>query len=161
MRTTPASITWKIAAPGGCSDLQNPHSWGDTAFIVPWSVMIQPPSGQDAPALLASIAPERLRRFRQAVPGGRHSEVIRLYVLDCQLAEQYQALFRAVEVQLRETIHRALSAHFGQRWFNNQTLRLILDQLTVDAIDRAIAGHGGGRDHAWHLGQIPRQGAWQ
>jgi len=123
--------------------------------------MIQPPSGQDAPALLASIAPERLRRFRQAVPGGRHSEVIRLYVLDCQLAEQYQALFRAVEVQLRETIHRALSAHFGQRWFNNQTLRLILDQLTVDAIDRAIAGHGGGRDHAWHLGQIPRQGAWQ
>jgi len=100
--------------------------------------MIQPPNDQSAAALLASLAAERLRRFRQAIPDGRHSDVVRLYVLDCQLAEQYQALFRAVEILLRETIHRTLANTFGSRWFAESSFRSILDPLTVAAIDKAI-----------------------
>ena len=50
-----------------------------------------------------------------------------------------QHLFRAVEILLRETIHRALSGRFGSRWFADPALRAILDPLTVTAIDKAVA----------------------
>jgi len=96
------------------------------------------PSAQDSPAVLRSLVPERLRRFRQAAPGGRHFDVMRLYVLDGQIVEHCQALFRAVEVLLRETIHRALSARFGARWFASPAVQGTLDPRVLAALGKAV-----------------------
>jgi hypothetical protein len=87
--------------------------------------------------VIASLASERLRKFRKAVPGGRHSAVVELYLLDSELVSAFHAVFRAAEVLLRETIHRALSATFGQRWFDQAAFLAVLDPTTLSAICRA------------------------
>jgi hypothetical protein len=103
-------------------------------------VHVPSPSPSLAPAVLASLANDRLRHFRRAVPAGGHRATLELYLLDAELASGLHALFRNVEVLLRETMHRALAAHFGPRWFSDQSFRAALDQRTLTAVDDAIRG---------------------
>ncbi|MDR0594417.1 MAG: hypothetical protein LBG60_14435 [Bifidobacteriaceae bacterium] len=65
------------------------------------------------PGVMASIATERLRRFRATAPGGNNATAMALYTLDADLAAEFYSLFRAGEVLLRETIHRAMSRAFA------------------------------------------------
>jgi hypothetical protein len=82
--------------------------------------MLNQPDPKLVPAILASLAGDRLRRFRQAVPSGRHRDILEMYLVDAQLVSHFHATLRAVEVLMREQMHRALaSAHSGPRWFDD------------------------------------------
>lgn len=125
-------------------------------------MLVPVPDSALAPAILASLARERLRQFRRAVPNGDHRAVLDLYVLDSELASRFHALFRVVEVSLRETIHRALVAGFGPRWFSDQAFRSALDQRTVAAVDDAVraARPGGGTPPAGAVVAQMMLGTW-
>lgn len=47
-------------------------------------------------------------------------------------------MFRVVEVLLRETMHLALSAGFGVRWFDTPAFRSALDTRALTAVDGAV-----------------------
>jgi len=100
-------------------------------------VLVPAPDPALAPVILASLARERLRQFRRAVPSGNNRAVLDLYVLDSELASRFHAVFRVVEVTLRETMHRALAAVFGPRWFSEPAFRSALDLRTLTAVDDA------------------------
>jgi hypothetical protein len=101
-------------------------------------VFVPAPDSTLAPAILASLARERLSQFRRAVPDGRNRDVLELYLIDSELASQFHAEFRVVEVLLRETMHRALSGGFGARWFSDSKFRAALDPRTCAAIEEAV-----------------------
>ncbi|MDR1441182.1 MAG: hypothetical protein LBJ02_02125 [Bifidobacteriaceae bacterium] len=100
--------------------------------------MIPQPDPKLVPGLLTSVAKERLRKFRRAAPGGAHRAVLNMYLVDSELASCFHAALRAVEILLRESVHRAMSAAFGtSRWFADAKVRSILDPRTVAALDDA------------------------
>jgi hypothetical protein len=101
------------------------------------TVIVSALSASTAPSVLASVSVDRLRRFRQAVPNGQHSAVVALYTLDFELASAFHASIRAVEILLRETIHRALTATFGLRWFDSPSFLQTLDEAALKAISQA------------------------
>jgi hypothetical protein len=68
--------------------------------------MLTQPDPKAVPAILGSLAAERLRRFRQAVPSGRHIDILEMYLVDAQLVSHFHATLRAVEVLMREQIQR-------------------------------------------------------
>ncbi|RII95565.1 hypothetical protein DZF95_00365 [Clavibacter michiganensis] len=61
---------------------------------------------------------------------------MQLYVLDAQLSSHLHAGLRLVEITLREHLHRALAAEFGDRWFELQ--RDVFDEQTREQLDEAI-----------------------
>ncbi|WP_156027517.1 hypothetical protein [Mycetocola saprophilus] len=100
--------------------------------------MIPQPTPQEQAALVRSLAPQRLRRFRAATRGER--EAIELYVLDCHIASHLHAAVRIAEVALREAIHRGMSDAFGSHWYialNDQ-----LDAHTARAFQDAVRNAG-------------------
>jgi hypothetical protein len=97
--------------------------------------MIPLPDLDEQKALIQSIAPVRLRRFRSAT-GGADRAAVELYVVDAQLSSHLHASLRLVEITLREHLHRALTAKFGERWFELQ--RDVFDEETRGQIDDAI-----------------------
>ncbi|MDR1188371.1 MAG: hypothetical protein LBK95_13105 [Bifidobacteriaceae bacterium] len=100
----------------------------------------EPTDSQAARALLRSVAPERLRRFRQAVPGGAQGAALRLYLLDARLAAEFQALFRFAEILLREAVHRALSAYCSTAaWHAAPIFRAGADTRVLQQVDEAAA----------------------
>lgn len=93
--------------------------------------VIPQPTLEEQRVLVRSLAPVRLRRFRSAV-GGAERAAVELYLLDAQMASHLHATVRFVEVALREHIHRALTAVFGERWFVTERDRFdedVLEQL--------------------------------
>lgn len=100
--------------------------------------MIPQPTLDEQRALIRSLAPARLRRFRAATNGDR--DAITLYLLDAQIASHMHATVRLVEVALREHLHRAMTQAFGERWFVTQ--RALFDEDLCDKIDDALAGVG-------------------
>ncbi|MDR2564460.1 MAG: hypothetical protein LBC97_00080 [Bifidobacteriaceae bacterium] len=87
---------------------------------------------------MATIPPERLRRFQDAAPAGRNLAVIDMYVLDSQLSGEFYSLFRATEVLLRETIHQAMSqAWCTPYWFSRGQVRQSLDTRVLEGLDSA------------------------
>lgn len=98
-----------------------------------WSVIPQPGLAEQH-ALIASLAPPRLQRFR-AVFGGRDRDAVALYLLDAELASHLHAALRFVEVALREAMHRALARRYGRRWFD--THAHLLDEPTRRQIGEA------------------------
>ncbi|MDR3106799.1 MAG: hypothetical protein LBU05_01170 [Bifidobacteriaceae bacterium] len=87
---------------------------------------------------MATIPPERLRRFQDAAPAGRNIAVIDMYLLDSQLAGEFYSLFRVTEVLLRETIHQAMSQTAGTPyWFSRSQVRQSLDTRVLDSLDLA------------------------
>ncbi len=97
--------------------------------------MIPQPTLDEQNLLIRSLAPVRLRRFRAAV-GGADRAAVALYLLDAQIASHLHATVRTVEVALREHLHRALSATFGERWFESQ--RELFDVDTRERLDEAL-----------------------
>ncbi len=83
--------------------------------------------------MIRSLAKQRLRRFRAASSGERAA--MSLYVLDSELAAHLHAAVRLAEVTLREGIHRALAAHYGDDWF--ELRHDLLDASGRRAFDRA------------------------
>ncbi|MFF8347980.1 hypothetical protein ACF049_19055 [Cellulosimicrobium funkei] len=101
--------------------------------------VIPQPSLEEQRALVASLATVRLRRFRSSV-GGAERAAVELYLLDAQVASHLHATLRFVEIALRESIHRALSGTYGDRWF--QSRRDLFDESFCDDIDDAVAKVG-------------------
>jgi len=61
-----------------------------------------------------------------------------MYIVDALLVSHFHATFRAVEVLLREQMHRALATVFaGPRWYADPAFRAILWDVTLGAIDVA------------------------
>ncbi|UTT52426.1 Abi family protein [Microbacterium maritypicum] len=96
--------------------------------------MIPQPTLVEQRALIDSLAPQRLRRFRAAVAGDRGA--IALYLLDSQIASHLHATVRMVEVALRERVHRALSSSFDDHWYLSQ--RELFDVDLTEKIDEAL-----------------------
>lgn len=89
-------------------------------------------------ALIQSLAPVRLRRFRAATNGDRAAAS--LYVLDSQISSHMHATVRMVEVALREHLHRALTKAFDERWFISQ--RELFDADFCEKIDDVFSDVG-------------------
>ncbi|QHC61582.1 hypothetical protein GSU69_01930 [Rathayibacter festucae] len=106
-------------------------------------------------ALIESLARQRLRRFRAATTGDR--DAVALYLLDAELAAHLHAAVRFAEVALRETVHRALSAAYGERWF--QTQRGLLDRRVVAAFTEAEGSVGDGAPAGKIIAQV-MLGTW-
>lgn len=96
--------------------------------------VIPQPTLDEQRALIRSLAPQRLRRFRAATTGDRAA--IALYLLDSQIASHLHATVRMVEVALREHLHRAMTAAFDERWFLSQ--RELFDEDLCEKIDEAL-----------------------
>jgi hypothetical protein len=90
-------------------------------------------------ALIASMAPERLVPYRRAV-GGSERRAVELYLLDAELASQFHAALRAVEVLMRQRMHEELSTTFGSDWYRRLFDKL--DMRTKRRIDEAWRGVG-------------------
>jgi hypothetical protein len=130
--------------------------------------MLTRPDSKLVPAILASLAGKRWRRFRQAVPAGRHRDILEMYLVDAQLVSHFHATWRALEVLLREQMHPALaSAYSGPRWFDDPRLRARLNPKTLERIDQAKAAAattkrrcGAGTDarHGADMGRVPVSG---
>jgi hypothetical protein len=122
-------------------------------------MLAQPPQVL-LPALAASLAPERLRAFRRATDG--HNRLsLEMYLVDARLSSALHATFRAVEVLVRERMHRALSEAFSERWFDVLERRGVLDARTVRTI--AAARHGAAAGASPRPGKVVAQlmlGAW-
>jgi hypothetical protein len=101
--------------------------------------VIPAPTLEEQRTLIRSLAPERLRRFRAAVGGGDRA-AIGLYIIDAQLASHMHATLRFVEVALRERLHRALKASFGERWFVAE--RDLFDKAVLVQLDDALVRVG-------------------
>lgn len=125
-------------------------------------LLIPQPDGRALVSLAGTLAKARLRAFRRAAPGGDNKTALLMYVLDARIASCLHATLRAVEVLLREKIHRALATAYGARWFDTLTRRGALDQRTEDKFNRAIRGlTRGGRIPA--AGEVVAElslGAW-
>jgi hypothetical protein len=65
--------------------------------------------------------------------------VLKLYLLDAQLASSFHALFRLVEILLRETMHRALTKCFGEQWFQTEDFRLAVDQRVLRTVEQSVS----------------------
>lgn len=84
--------------------------------ILAWSAVWSIPTLEQAKQLEASTSLDRLHRYR-AVMGGRRNEALTLYIVDAELASQFHAHLRWVEVILREQIHRALTQTYSSQWY--------------------------------------------
>lgn len=91
-------------------------------------------------ALIRSLAPARLRRFRAATNGDRAAAS--LYLLDSQISSHMHAIVRVVEVALREHLHRALTVAFDERWYISQ--RHLFDTDLCEKIDEVLEVVGEG-----------------
>lgn len=118
--------------------------------------MIPPPTYDEQRALIASLAPARLRRFRAAV-GGADRAAVELALVDASLASHFHAVLRLVEVALREHLHRSLAAKFGHRWFENQ--RDAFDEDLLGQVEAAIARVGVGAQPGQVVAQL-MLGTW-
>lgn len=101
-------------------------------------LLIPQPTLSEQRALIASLAKQRLRRFREVTDGDR--DAISLYLLDSEIASHLHAGVRFVEVGLREKMHRSLSEVYGERWFDDSAG--ILDEGTLRSISQATAQVG-------------------
>jgi hypothetical protein len=97
--------------------------------------VIPQPTLTERQAIVASLAPARLRPYRQAVAGGGDGRAVELYLLDAQIASHLHATFRAAEVVIREAVHRGLAAVYTDRWFNNHNG--MLDERSLGEIAKA------------------------
>lgn len=88
--------------------------------------------------MIRRLAKQRLRRFRAASSGERAA--MSLYMFDFELAAHLHASVRLAEVVLREGIHRALSAHYGDDWF--EVRHDLLDASGRRAFERAATASG-------------------
>lgn len=123
--------------------------------------MIPQPTLAERQAIVASLAPARLRPYRQAVAGGSDGPAVALYLLDAQIASHLHATFRAAEVVIREAIHRGLSAAYTERWFDNHNG--ILDERFLGELVKARADLGKASSHPPSPGQVVTQlmfGTW-
>ncbi|WIB26242.1 hypothetical protein [Curtobacterium sp. MCSS17_015] len=118
--------------------------------------MIPAPTYDEQRALIASLAPARLRRFRAAV-GGADRAAVELALVDASLASHLHAVLRFLEVALREHLHRALTAHFGPRWFETQ--RDSFDEDLLRQVETAITRVGVGAQPGQVVAQL-MLGAW-
>lgn len=122
--------------------------------------MLVQPAPTLLPAVAASLAPARLRAFRRATQG--HNRLaLEMYLVDARLASTMHATFRAVEVLVRERMHRALSASFSERWFDVLETRGLLDARTERKL--AVARQRAADGSAPSAGKVVAQlmlGAW-
>jgi hypothetical protein len=100
--------------------------------------VIPPLTRDEQNALIRSLAPLRLRRFRAATNGDRAA--LSLYLLDSQISSHMHATVRVVEVALREHLHRALTTAFDERWYISQ--RNLFDTDLCEKIDDVLADVG-------------------
>lgn len=70
-------------------------------------MLLPPPDPSLAPAVLASLASDRLRQFRRAVPNGRNQAALGLYVIDSELASRFMPCFASS----RSCCARACTGH--------------------------------------------------
>jgi hypothetical protein len=114
-----------------CSASQNPYR-GLCIEITVRQMLAQPVPAL-LPAVAASLAPARLRAFRRATEG--HNRLaLEMYLVDARLASTMHATFRAVEVLVREKMHRALSTAYSDRWFDVLEAQGLLDARTARKI---------------------------
>lgn len=97
-------------------------------------LVFTPPTLPQQRAFIASMAPERLAPYRRAV-GGSDRRAVELYLLDAELASQFHAALRAVEVLMRQRMHEELSSTFGGDWY--RSLFDALDMRTRRRIEEA------------------------
>lgn len=96
--------------------------------------MISQPTATERAALLRSLAPERMRPYR-AVFGGDSVRALDLDIFEMDLTAAIQQVIGALEVLMREAMHRALSQAYGTTWFETQGS--MFDDRTREQIVRA------------------------
>jgi len=96
--------------------------------------MISQPSEAERTALAASLAPARLRPYR-SVFGGDTRSAVSLYLFEMELVAATQQVVAAVEVLMRETMHRHLASVYGDFWFFTERSRL--DDRTREEVQKA------------------------
>lgn len=122
--------------------------------------MLAQPAPALLPAIAASLAPDRLRTFRRAT-SGNNRVALEMYLVDARLASALHATFRAVEVLVRERMHRALSTAFSERWFDVLEDKAVLDPRTVRKV--AAARRAASDGSVPSVGKVVAQlmlGAW-
>lgn len=82
--------------------------------------MLEQPTPTQQAALVAVTAGSRLKPFRRACQG-HEGPALELYLLDARLASHIHGHLRIVELVLRQQMHVALKAAYGDRWFDNAT----------------------------------------
>jgi hypothetical protein len=71
-------------------------------------------------ALRGALSDERFQRYLDA--SGSEADALRLYVWNAAVSAAFYGPLQAVEITLRNTVHRSLGSAYGQRWFENSRL---------------------------------------
>lgn len=96
------------------------------------------PAAEKIPAIRKALQEQRIDRYLTAA--GSSSELaFRLYMWNWDLSEAFQLPLHIAEVTCRNAIHRCLLARRGERWFEDATLRKLLDGKCLAELDAAIA----------------------
>lgn len=68
--------------------------------------------------LEAAFSPERLSTYLQATEGDR-AQALRLYTWNTAICAAFYGPLQALEVALRNAMHRELATCYGQEWYDN------------------------------------------
>ena len=82
--------------------------------------------------LVAAFSPERMSTYQAAT--GNHDKAAQLYVWNVKVSAAFYGPLQAVEVVLRNAIHRELSRRYGPHWYDDP--RAGLDWNCSSWIDR-------------------------
>jgi hypothetical protein len=88
-----------------------------------------------------SVSPARLQRYRS--PSGHDLETVVNYLWNVALAESLYCSLGAVEIALRNALHRTLTHHFGvPTWYDRRGLLEQRQINEINAVKTRIESHG-------------------
>lgn len=74
--------------------------------------------------LESTLSPERLSTYLRAVSDGDKELGVCLYVWNIALSSAFYGVLQGLEVTLRNSMHRRLSAAYGRAWYENRRVGL-------------------------------------
>lgn len=95
------------------------------------------PAEESFPHLEGAIQAERIARHLPAA-GGSQRRAFEYYTWNLLLCESFVSSLHYAEVVCRNSLNKGLIARAGDEWFDNATLRGILDQRFRGELDEAI-----------------------
>lgn len=125
--------------------------------------LINSPADEMFLSVERAMQPERLQRYMPAA-GKDKSTAFKLYLWNCVLCEAFFISLHFAEIVCRNAIHSRLQSRLGDRWFDNQLLRNILDVRFREELTSAIANEQtqhGARFTAHHIASALTFAFWQ
>ena len=84
-----------------------------------------------------SLSPARLQRYMGAANGDKH-HALRLYIWNTRLGESFYLPSQICEITVRNAIHRAVRANFGEQWHQSPAFTRSLPDRLKNELTKVI-----------------------